>query len=93
MRGLEARPRSVRADRAHQCVQGIVALETEARQLRRLHRMAEQLGMESLGAVAADLRRCLDIGDATAFSAVWARLLRVAERSLAVDKALLDQSL
>ncbi len=68
-------------------------LDDLARQLRRLQRMAEQLGMESLGAVAADLRHCLDIGDATAFSAVWARLLRVAERSLAVDKALLDQSL
>lgn len=63
------------------------------RQLRRLQRMGEQLGMESLGAVASDLRQCLDLGDATAFSAVWARLLRVAERSLAVDKALLDQSL
>ncbi|RID92572.1 hypothetical protein D2N39_08020 [Gemmobacter lutimaris] len=64
-----------------------------ARQLRRLQRMSEHLGMISLGLVAADVRNCLEQGDSTAFSAVWARLLRVAERSLAVDKGLLDQSL
>lgn len=62
------------------------------RQLRRLQRMSDQLGMVSLGLVAADARICLDQVDATAFSAVWARLLRVAERSLAVDKDLLDQT-
>lgn len=64
-----------------------------ARQLRRLQRMSEHLGMISLGLVAADVRNCLEQGDSTAFSAVWARLLRVAERSLVVDKSLLDQSL
>lgn len=64
-----------------------------ARQLRRLQRMSEHLGMISLGLVAADVRNCLEQGDSTAFSAVWARLLRVAERSLVVDKGLLDQSL
>ncbi|WP_226341098.1 hypothetical protein [Gemmobacter serpentinus] len=62
------------------------------RQLRRLQRMSEQLGMISLGQVAGDLRLCLDQGDSTAFSAVWARLLRVAERSLVVDKDLLETS-
>ena len=62
------------------------------RQLRRLQRMAENLGMVSLGLVAGDLRDCLDRGDVTAFSAVWARLLRIAERSLASDKDLLDQT-
>lgn len=62
------------------------------RQLRRLQRMSDQLGMVSLGLVAADARICLDQADVTAFSAVWARLLRVAERSLAVDKDLLDQT-
>lgn len=61
------------------------------RQLRRLQRMAEQLGMVSLGQVSADIRGCLDQGDPTAFAAVWARLLRVAECSLAADKGLLDQ--
>ncbi|MDO8883113.1 MAG: hypothetical protein U0934_07730 [Pseudotabrizicola sp.] len=64
-----------------------------ARQLRRLQRMSENLGMVSLGLVAIDVRTCLASGDSTAFSAVWARLLRIAERSLAPDKELLDQSL
>jgi hypothetical protein len=62
------------------------------RQLRRLQRMAEHLGMVSLGLVAGDVRLCLDNGDVTAFSAVWARLMRVAEHSLAGDKDLLDQT-
>ncbi|MFN3972032.1 MAG: hypothetical protein ACK4L4_11760 [Gemmobacter sp.] len=62
-----------------------------ARQLRRLQRMAEQLGMVSMGQVAADIRICLDQGDSTAFAAVWARLLRVAEGSLSADKGWLDQ--
>lgn len=63
------------------------------RQLRRLQRMAENLGLVSLGLVAADVRSCLDNGDVTAFAAVWARLLRIAERSLSTDKKLLDQTL
>lgn len=63
------------------------------RQLRRLQQMGEHLGMVSLADVTADVRYCLDIGDVTAFSAVWARLLRIAERSLAPDKTLLDQTL
>jgi hypothetical protein len=62
------------------------------RQLRRLQRMAAHLGMVSLGHVAGDARVCLSRGDATAFAAVWARLMRVAERSLASDKDLLDQT-
>lgn len=68
-------------------------LQDLGRHLRRLQRMAEQLGLVSLGLVAGDVRSCLDNGDATAFSAVWARLIRVAERSLAPDKDLLDQSI
>lgn len=64
-----------------------------SRHLRRLQGMSENLGMVSLGLVAADLRDCLNTGDATAFSAVWARLIRIAERSLAPDRDLLDQSL
>ncbi|MFN3723861.1 MAG: hypothetical protein ACK4VZ_12515 [Paracoccaceae bacterium] len=64
-----------------------------SRQLRRLQRMSENLGMVSLSLVAADVRACLDGGDPTAFSAVWARLLRIAERSLSPDKELLDRSL
>lgn len=67
-------------------------LQDLSRQLRRLQRMAENLGMISLGIVAGDVRDCLVRGDVTAFSSVWARLVRVAERSLAPDKALLDQT-
>lgn len=63
------------------------------RQLRRLQQMAENLGLVSLGKVAGDARVCLAQGDSTAFTAVWSRLVRVAESSLATDKDLLDQSL
>lgn len=59
------------------------------RQLRRLQRMSENLGLVSLGLIAADVSLCLEGKDVTAFSAVWARLLRVAERSLAADRSLL----
>ncbi len=62
-----------------------------ARQLRRLERMAQQLGLVSLGVVAADVRACLEGGDMVAFGAVWARLIRVAETSLATEKGALDQ--
>lgn len=60
-----------------------------ARQLRRLQRMSENLGLVSLGLIAADVRTCLERSDVTGFSAVWARLMRVAERSLAADRNLL----
>lgn len=63
-----------------------------SRQLRRLQRMAENLGMVSLGQVAGHARDCLGCSDATAMAAVFARLMRVAERSLAADKGLVDQS-
>jgi hypothetical protein len=62
------------------------------RQLRRLQRMSENLGMVSLGLIAGDVRCCLQASNVTAFSAVWARLLRVAERSLATDRELLGQT-
>lgn len=63
-----------------------------ARQLKKLQRMAENLGMISLGQVAIDARTCLERCDSTAFAAVWARLLRVAERSLATDHGFADLS-
>ncbi len=62
-----------------------------SRQLRRLQRMAEGLGMVSLGQVAGDIRACLEQADPTAFAAVWARLLRVAECSLAAEKGWQDR--
>lgn len=57
------------------------------RKVRRLQRMADNLGMLSFAQVCTDVRECLGGGDATAFSAVWARLLRVAERSMAPEKS------
>jgi len=63
-----------------------------ARQLKKLQRMAENLGMVSLGVVAADARACLERCDSTAFAAVWARLMRIAERSLAADHGFADLS-
>lgn len=62
-----------------------------ARQLARLRRLAADLGLLSLSTVAADAKCCLERADGTAFSAVWARLLRVAERSLATEVGLADQ--
>jgi len=62
------------------------------RQLRRLQRMSENLGMVSLGSIAGDVRLCLVQGDVTGFAAVWARLMRVAETSLATDRELLSQT-
>jgi hypothetical protein len=64
-----------------------------SRQLRRLQRMSENLGLTSLGLVAQDVRNCLERSDATAFAAVWARLMRVAERSLSAEGDLLDRTL
>ncbi|WP_395006505.1 hypothetical protein [Cypionkella sp.] len=64
-----------------------------AQQFRRLGRMAENLGMVSLADVAGDLSICVQRSDSTAFSAVWARLLRIAECSLACEPELLDKTL
>jgi hypothetical protein len=63
-------------------------LANMTRQLRRLQRMSENLGLVSLGLIAADVSACLERSDVTAFSAVWARLLRVAERSLSADRGI-----
>ncbi len=57
-------------------------LEDMLRPLRRLQRMSESLGLVTLGLIAADLSQCITYQDVTAFSAVWARLLRVADMAL-----------
>lgn len=62
------------------------------RQLARLRRLAEDIGLVSLAKVAGDAQACLERADGTAFSAVWARLLRVAERSLSTDHGVADVS-
>ena len=61
-------------------------------QLGQLKRLADDLGLISLGRVAGDTRICLERADGTAFSAVWARLLRVAEWSLSPHPDMADQS-
>lgn len=63
-----------------------------AQRLGRLRRQANDIGLVSLAAVAGDARSCLERADGTAFSAVWARLLRVAERSLASGQPIADLS-
>jgi hypothetical protein len=67
-------------------------LRDVARQLTRFKRLAAEMGLVSLSAVAEDARICLERADGTAFSAVWARLLRVAERSLSPDEGMADLS-
>lgn len=68
-------------------------LSNLAERLQWLERMADDLGMISLGLVAADARTCLSRCDSTGFAAVWARLLRIAERALASDHGFADQSI
>jgi hypothetical protein len=63
-----------------------------ARHLTRLQRLADDLGLVSLAKVAGDVQTCLGRADSTAFSAVWARLLRVAERSLSLEEGVADLS-
>lgn len=60
------------------------------RRLARVRRMADDLGMVSLAAVATHCAHCLDRGDSTAFAAVWARLMRVADCSLAPERGVAD---
>ncbi len=67
-------------------------LRSVAGQLGQLRRMADEIGLVSLGRVAGDARICLERADGTGFAAVWARLVRVAERSLAPDQGVADRS-
>jgi hypothetical protein len=62
------------------------------RRLTRLQKMAENLGLQTLSDVAADLGCCLARADPTAFSAVWARLLRVAAGTLSTPREIGDQT-
>jgi hypothetical protein len=64
-----------------------------SRQLTRLGRLSADLGLLSLSIVSGDAKACLERADGTAFSAVWARLMRVAERSLAADEGLAGRTL
>jgi hypothetical protein len=67
-------------------------LRDVADHLGRLGRLADDLGLISLAQVARDSRLCLERADGTGFSAVWARLVRVAERSLSPIPGMADLS-
>lgn len=58
--------------------------------LQRLRRLAGDIGLVSLASIATDARVCLERADGTAFSAVWARLMRVAEQSLSPHSGVAD---
>ncbi|MDZ7904515.1 MAG: hypothetical protein U5N55_01065 [Cypionkella sp.] len=60
------------------------------RSLRQLQRMAQNLGLITLAKVSGDLSLCLQHSDATAFAAVWARLLRVVDCTLTFDQEMQD---
>lgn len=49
---------------------------------RSLIAMADQIGMAMLARVAGDVTGCIDAGNGTALAATFARLLRIADRSL-----------
>lgn len=52
------------------------------RRARALSRLAAEVGMTTLSRVAGDVDLCAGRGDMVAFGATWARLLRIADRSL-----------
>lgn len=52
------------------------------RNLRRLRRIADHLGLSTLGYVAGDVETCAANRDEVAIAATWARLLRSIERAL-----------
>jgi hypothetical protein len=60
--------------------------------LKRLQHLAENLGLMTLAQGTIDLAHCFNHQDSTAFSAVWARLLRIAEQTLSFDGEKYDQS-
>ena len=56
-------------------------LDGFARNLRRLRRIAEHLGLTTMARIASDVAECLDRGDPTALASTWARLSRSAEQA------------
>ena len=56
-------------------------LDGFARNLRRMRRIAEHLGLTTVARIAGDVSACLDRGDSTALAATWARLSRSAEQA------------
>lgn len=66
-------------------------LEKAPRHFKRLKLLAENLGMTSLAVAAEAVRDCLEKHDMVAFSAAWARLLRIGEASLISNEDEADQ--
>lgn len=58
-------------------------LQGFSRNLRRLRRIGEHLGLPVIARVADDVAACLDAGNATALAATWARLMRTADQAIA----------
>jgi hypothetical protein len=56
--------------------------EAFARNLRRLRRIGQHLGMPMISRISEDVGRALAAGDATAMAATWARLRRSADQAL-----------
>jgi len=57
-------------------------IEEMARLVRSLVAIAEQVGMDKLARVAADVCTCAQRGDQTGMAATLSRLVRISERSL-----------
>lgn len=67
---------------------------TEMRKnVRALVAISQQVGMQSLAAVAAQVLSCIDGGDPVALAATLARLIRIGERSFSAVWDLQDLSL
>lgn len=60
---------------------------------RSLVAISDQIGMQMLSRVAADVAVCVDRGDAVALAATLSRLLRIGERSLSEIWDLQDQTI
>jgi hypothetical protein len=56
-------------------------LDGFARNLRRLRRIADHLGLTTVARIAGDVAECLDRADPTALAATWARLSRSSEQA------------
>ncbi len=52
------------------------------RNARSMERVAAQIGMSTLARVARDLNSSAGAGDTAAFAAIWARMVRIGDRSL-----------
>ena len=52
-----------------------------SRNLRRIRRIADHLGLTTVARIAEDVSDCLETGDSTAMAATWSRLSRSVEQA------------